>query len=571
MNHGLRSQKYTAWGLLFAYWRSENKILAYFLSVVVIAMTMAIVGLEVVLNYWYNNFYDALQSYDKKGAILLLFVFMFLAALFIVISVYRYYVSQYFGLRWRQWMTNQFIGRWLEKRSYYYLENFDVNTDNPDQRIQEDAGAIVTMTLDLVIGFVSSIATFFAFILILWKLSGVIKIPLGHYTFTVHGYLVWVAVIYSLIGTYFAFKIGYPLVSLNFEQQRREATFRFAAIDLRTHAESVALYRGETNEGGILRKLFGGVLENWYMIILRQKLLLWFTAGYSQMSVFVPLLVVLPNYFNKVFLLGGFMQSLRAFSSIQEALSYLISSYTTIAQWRAVLKRLLTFLNHMAEVEERALSGNKLVYKKMPASQINLHGLKIDAPNGQPLLRNINEQFEGGGRYLLKGPSGIGKSTLIRTIAGIWPFGEGQIELPEKYDVIYLPQKPYVPIGTLRDALLFPQVKSEVTDDEIKNILQECHLSNLTQRLHESSRWSEVLSPGELQRINFARVLLHKPQWIFLDESTASLDLDNEKYLYNLLKEKLPNSTIVSIGHRQSVEAFHDKIIDMNKYSAAFV
>lgn len=571
MNQGLRSQKYTAWGLLFAYWRSENKILAYFLSVIVIAMTLTIVGLEAVMNYWYNNFYDALQSYDKKGAILLLFVFMFLAALFIVISVYRYYVSQFFGLRWRQWMTDQFIGRWLEKRSYYYLENFDVDTDNPDQRIQEDAGAIVTMTLDLVIGLVSSLVTFFTFIFILWKLSGVITIPLGHYTLNMHGYLVWVAVIYSLLGTYIAFKIGYPLVSLNFEQQRREATFRFAAIDLRTHAESIALYRGETSEGGILRKLFGRVLENWYMIILRQKLLLWFTAGYGQMSVFIPLLVVLPNYFNKVFLLGGFMQSLRAFSSIQEALSYLITSYTSIAQWRAVLKRLLTFLNHMAEVEARALSSSKLVYKKLPTNQIALHHLTIDKPSGAPLLKNINELFEAGGRYLLKGPSGIGKSTLIRTIAGIWPFGEGQVELPETYEAIYLPQKPYVPIGTLRDALLFPKANAGITDDEIKGVLTECHLSNLAQKLDESARWSEVLSPGELQKINFARVLLHKSQWIFLDESTASLDLENEKYLYNLLKEKLPNSTIISIGHRQSVEAFHDKIIDINKYNPAFV
>lgn len=568
MNHGLRSQKYTAWGLLSAYWRSENKVLAYFLSVALIVMSMVLVGMEVVLNYWYNHFYDALQNYNKKEVISLLFVFTFLAAISIVISVYRYYISQFFGLRWRQWMTNQFIGRWLEKRSYYYLENFDVNTDNPDQRIQEDAEAIVTMSLDLVIGLVSAIATFFAFIVILWKLSGVIKIPLGHYTFAVYGYLVWVAVIYSLIGTYIAFKIGYPLVSLNFEQQRREATFRFAAIDLRTHAESVALYRGEASRGGNLRKLFGRVLENWYMVILRQKLLLWFTAGYSQMSVFVPLLVVLPNYFKKVFLLGGFMQSLRAFASIQDALSYLVKSYTAIAQWRAVLKRLLTFLNHMAEVEERALSGNKLVYRKKSANQLTINGLTIDSPKGEPLLKNINEQFESGDSYLLKGASGIGKSTLIRTIAGIWPFGQGQIELPEKYDVIYLPQKAYVPIGTLRDALLFPQVKSEITDEEIRQVLQECHLNNLTQRLHESARWTEMLSPGELQRINFARVLLHKPRWIFLDESTAFLDLDNEKYLYNLLKERLPNSAIISIGHRKSVEAFHSKIIDMNKYVA---
>lgn len=570
MERGLQSKKYTAWELLTAYWRSEHRVFAYLLLGVVIAMTITLVGMDVVFNYWYNYFYNALQAYDKHGALSLLIVFMFLATVFIVISVYRYYVSQFFGLRWRQWMTDQFINRWLEKRSYYYLENFDVNTDNPDQRIQEDAGAIVTISLDLLVGLVGSVTTFLAFIYILWTLSGVIKVPLGHFgTLVVPGYLVWVAILYSLGGTYFAFKIGYPLVALNFEQQRREATFRFSAIDLRTHSEHVALYRGEPDENKILHKLFGRVLENWYLIILRQKLLLWFTSGYSQMSVFLPLLVVLPNYFNKVFLLGGLMQSLRAFSSIQDALSFLVSSYTSIAQWRAVVKRLLTFLNHMAEIEEQAFSQNKLVYKKYPTNKIIVRNLSLNTPRGLPLLCNINEKFDFGGHYLLKGTSGIGKSTFIRAIAGIWPFGEGEIELPEKESVLYLPQKPYVPIGTLRDALLFPhQQMADLSDEVINQALQDCHLQNLVNRLHETARWSELLSPGELQRISFARILLHKPEWIFLDESTSSLDVANEKYLYNLLKERLPASTVVSVGHHTSAEFFHDVVIDMEKYSA---
>jgi len=246
MERGLQSKKYTTWELLTAYWRSEHRIFAYLLLSAVIVLTVMLVALEVVLNYWYNYFYNALQTYDKQGAISLLLVFMFLATVLIVLSVYRYYLSQFFGLRWRQWMTQQFIQRWLEKRNYYYLENFAVNTDNPDQRIQEDAGAIVTGSLELLVGLVGSITTFFAFIYILWTLSGVIYIPLGQLgTLTMPGYLVWVAVIYSGLGTYFAFKIGRPLVTLNFEQQRREATFRFSAIDLRTHAEHIALYRSE--------------------------------------------------------------------------------------------------------------------------------------------------------------------------------------------------------------------------------------------------------------------------------------------------------------------------------------
>lgn len=566
MNRGLVAKKYTAWELLSAYWRSEHKRFAYFLFAVVIAMTVTLVGMDVVFNYWYNYFYNALQGYDSRGAISLLLVFMFLATIHIVISVYRYYISQYFELRWRQWLTGQFISRWLEKRSYYYLENFSVNTDNPDQRIQEDAGAVVTLTLDLLVGMVGAGTTFFAFIYILWTLSGIIKIPLGHFTLHIPGYLVWVAIIYSILGTYITFKIGRPLVALNFEQQRREATFRFSAIDLRTHAEDVALYRGEANESKILNKHFGRVLENWYQIIIRQKLLLWFTAGYGQMSVFLPLLVVLPNYFNKVFLLGGLMQSLRAFSSIQDALSFFVNSYTSIAQWRAVLKRLLTFLNHMAEMEEKAIIANKLFYKLSSINQITVRDLSIYTPQGLPLLQGINEQFSYGGRYLIKGHSGIGKSTLIRIIAGIWPFASGEVELPEKSNILYLPQKPYVPLGTLRDALLFPNEKLSIPDEKMSQVLEECHLQNLIHRLHDAARWSELLSPGELQRVNFARIFLHQPEWIFLDESTSSLDLGNEKYLYELLREKLPHSTVISIGHQTSVEAYHDKIIDISRY-----
>ncbi|HVY53792.1 MAG TPA: ABC transporter ATP-binding protein/permease [Gammaproteobacteria bacterium] len=567
MSNGLQSKKYTAWELLTAFWRSENKFFAYSLSIVLIAMTILLVGMDVIFTYWYNNFYNALQQYDSKGAISLLLVFMFIAAVFIIVSVYRYYVSQFFGLRWRKWMTEQFISRWLEKRSYYYLENFEVQTDNPDQRIQEDAGAIVNLTLDLVVGLIGAVTTFVAFIYVLWSLSGVIKIPLGHYTLVLPGYLVWVAIIYSLVGTYLTFKIGRPLVSLNFEQQRREATFRFAAMDLRTHSEDVALYRGEKDEKGILSRLFASVLDNWYMIIVRQKLLLWFTSGYGQMSVFLPLLVALPNYFNKVFQLGGLMQSLRAFASIQDALSYLVHSFTSIAQWRAVMKRLLTFLNHMAEVEARAEVQNQLRYKTAGQDKIVVRDLSINNPQGELLLTGLNEEFTSGGSYLLKGPSGIGKSTFIRVIAGIWPFGSGEVERPNQTEVMYLPQKPYVPIGSLRDALLFPSTDSNISDDEIKAALEDCRLPHFVNRLNESARWSELLSPGELQRINFARVLLHKPRWIFLDESTASLDVDNEKYLYNLLKSKLPDSTIISVGHRQTVEAFHSKIIDFSKYA----
>jgi putative ATP-binding cassette transporter len=570
MDIGLQSRPYTAWQLIKVYWQSRERTFAYLSLIFALVMTVVLVGMDVVFNKWYNYFYDALQDYDKRGAIDLLIVFMFIAAVYIVIAVYRYYVQAYLGLRWRRWMTNQFLNRWLEKRSYYYLENFDELTDNPDQRIQEDIGALVTSSLDLTIGMVSSITTIFAFIYILWTLSGHISIPLGQYgSLEIPGYLVWVAIIYALIGTHFTFKIGRPLVSLNFEQQRREANFRFAAIDLRSHAEHVALYRGEHHEKIVLSQLVDKFLDNWYMIILRQKLLLWFTAGYNQVSVMLPLLVALPNYFGKVFKLGGLIQTLQAFGRIQDALSFIVNSYTRIAEWQAVVRRLLTFVNHMYTVERHAIDQNHFVYREQPENKILVKNLNIYTPNNEKLLINVNAEFIHGEHYLIKGPSGVGKSTLVRVIAGIWPYGSGEIVFPEKKNIMYLPQKPYMPIGTLEEALLFPDDIGSLPESTLVQLLQEVHLPELVNELNHATMWSEHLSPGELQRVAFIRVLIHKPDWVFLDETTSALDLESERFLYTLLKTKLPNCSIISVGHRPSLESFHTHQIDLSDFSVA--
>jgi len=563
----LHSRPYTAWQLIKAFWQSDQRFFAYLFYISVIAMSMMIVGMEVGLNYWYNFFYDALQDYDKKGAFDLLAIFMFLAGVFIILAVYRYYLQQYLGLRWRRWLTDQFLTRWLTKRSYYYLENFEEHTDNPDQRIQEDIGALVSYSLDLSIGLISAVTTFFAFIYILWTLSGHFTVHLGSLgTLRIPGYLVWVAILYAIFGTFFTFKIGFPLVSLNFEQQRREANFRFAAIDLRSHAEHVAFYRGETHQKSILSKLFNRVLDNWYAIILRQKLLLWFTAGYNQVSVILPLVVVLPNYFGKIFKLGGLMQSLRAFTQIQDALSFIVNSYTTIAQWQAVIQRLLTFLNHMYEVEQQAAIDNHFTYSEHPENKIIAKNVTINNPRGERLLNNVSTEFVHGKNYLIKGDSGIGKSTFIRVIADIWPYGSGEISLPNKKNIMYLPQKFYMPIGTLKEALLFPDKVITTSDETLIQLLNDCDLPDLVKRLYDVAMWSEQLSPGELQRIAFARLLLHKPDWAFLDESTSALDLHHEEHLYKLLQTHLPTCSVISVGHQPSIEKFHDYQIDLSQY-----
>jgi putative ATP-binding cassette transporter len=562
------ARQYTSWQLITSFWQSQHRLLAYVFFVVIMLMTVGLVSLDVVFNYWYNHFYNALQAYDRQGAIHLLVIFFLLAACYIIVAVYRFYFSQMFGLRWRRWLTNQFVGRWLQNRGYYYLENFDTRTDNPDQRIQEDVGSLISYSIDLSMGLISAVTTFVAFIYILWQLSGRLNLSLGQWgDISIPGYLVWVAVAYALMGTFFTFKIGRPLVFLNFEQQKREATFRFAAVDLRSHAEHVALYRGEQHQKNILQRLLTKVIDNYYLIIIRQKMLLWFTAGYNQISVILPLIVALPNYFNKVFLLGGLIQTLQAFSRIQGALSFIVDSYTQIAQWQAVVRRLTTFVNHVYEVEERVGRQRQLTCRMHRDPTIVIKQLTLTTPAGKVLLAGINETLIHGQHYLIKGASGIGKSTFIRTLAGIWPYASGDITFPMKETIMYLPQKLYMPIGTLAEAILFP---NRVQPDNLllEKVLRDCRLEKCIPLLYETLPWSEYLSPGEQQRIAFARILTHRPDWVFLDETTSMLDSTNEAYLYALLKSALPHCSLVSVNHHANLEIFRCcHVIDMTPYS----
>ncbi len=568
MDQHLEPKRYTAWQLIRMFWQSEERYFAYSMLFLVIFFTIVLVGFDVAFTTWYNYFYDALQDYDARGTIDLLAIFCFMAAVYIVLFVYRYYMQAFLALRWRQWLTKEFINRWLKKRSYYYLETFDKQTDNPDQRIQEDIQSLVINSLILTVGLINSIVTIFAFIYVLWRLSGVINLSLGSFgTWHIPGYLVWVGIVYAAFGTWIAFKVGRPLIMLNFEQQRREANFRFAAIDVRAHSEQVALYRGEENQKGIMGKIFQGVLDNWYAIILRQKILFWFTSGYNQIAVLLPLLVALPNYFNKIFRLGDLMQAIRAFGQIQDAMSFLINSYPQIAEWRAVIRRLLTFLNHMYELDALAKHRNKFTISYGPENIISTKDVTIVTPKGKTLLQNIDQTFNAGQHYVIKGPSGIGKSTFVRTLAGIWPFGQGNISLPDNKNVIFLPQNSYMPLGTLKEALLFPDKIANVSDEELLGLLDDCDLGHLKPQLNQVERWPEILSGGELQRVAFARLLVQKPDWVFMDESTSSLDLAHEKEVYRLLKDKLPHCTVVSVGHRPSLDDYHDVEIDLAQYA----
>ena len=564
----LQTRPYTAWELIKSYWQSEQRVFAYVFLISVLAMTIFLVCLDAALSYWFKYFYDALQLYNKGEVYDLIAIFFFIAGLYIVMAVYRYYLQSYLGLRWRRWLTDQFLDRWLAKRSYYYLENFDKSTDNPDQRIQEDINSLISNSLSLLVGLLSSVITIPFFIYILWTLSGILTVSLGHYgTLKIPGYLAWVGVFYAIFGTYLTFKIGRPLIMLNFEQQRKEANFRFAAVDLRAHSENVALYHGERHQKNILSRFLETLLDNWYLIILRQKLLLWFTAGYNQFSVILPLVVALPNYFNKVFELGGLIQALRAFSTVQESLSFLVNSYPQIAEWRAVNRRLVSFLNHMYEIDQRAAAEDHFVIRHHTEKSILVKDVNILTPLGERLLENITYEFDYGKNYVIKGVSGMGKSTFVRAVAGIWPYGSGEVTLPLDQKIMYLPQKPYMPLGTLKQALLFPNNVEDVSDAKLKEYLMQCGMPNLVDRLQEIAMWSTQLSGGELQRVAFVRVLIQKPDWVFMDEATSALDLESEKRMYEWIRAELPTCSMISVGHRPSLEKYHDQVLDFERYS----
>ncbi|HEU5281776.1 MAG TPA: ABC transporter ATP-binding protein/permease [Gammaproteobacteria bacterium] len=566
----LPAEHYTIWRLIKAYFQSDERWFAYGFSMLIISLTVSLVGLDLVFNYWYSHFYDALQAYDKPGVLRLLFYFCGIAVSMIIIAVYRYYITQFFNLRWRKWLTNQFVGRWLQNRSYYLLENFDEKTDNPDQRIQEDVTAIISNTIDLVVGVLGAFMTLFTFIFVLWSLSGHLTLSFGSFgKLVIPGYLVWVGVLYASIGTYLTVKIGRPLVALNFEQQKREATFRYAAVEVRTHAEHIALYEGEHHQKTILNGLFDLVLSNYYLIILRQKLLLWFTAGYNQAAVIIPLIVALPNYFGKVFKLGGLIQSLNAFGKVQESLSFIVNAYTQIAQWQAIAQRLTTFVNHMNEAEAKAAMQNKLLFETHDANDIEVKNMTLYTPHLDVLLRGIHQTFKQGHAYLIKGDSGIGKSTFVRAMAGIWPYAAGQVIFPKQAKVMYLPQQPYMPVGTLEEAILFPDHHKPELRSRIEAVMQLCNLAAFIPRLNQTLPWAEQLSPGEQQRVAFARVLLHRPDWVFLDESTSMLDKQNEALMYGLIKAQLPDCTVISVGHRDTLTAYHDVVVNMADYRAS--
>jgi len=543
------------WALTKPYWQSGERVQSGLLLAVIVGMSLGIVYLNVLFNEWNNLFYNSLQEKDVDAFFRLFGRFALLAALFIIVAVYQIYLRQMLQIRWRRWLTERYEARWLEAHAYYRLRFENGATDNPDQRISEDIGGFVEQTLALTLGFLESAVSLASFSVILWGLSGDIHIL----DIKVPGTMLWAAVLYAGFGSWLTHVIGRPLIRLNFLQQRYEADYRFALVRVRENAEAIALYGGETEEARGLGGRFAHVVANWWGIMRRQKRLTWFSAGYSQAAVVFPFLVAAPRYFSGAIQLGGLMQTASAFGQVQSSLSWFIDAYTRLAQWKATVDRLTGFAAALEALEGRR--GEGLARRDAPAGQgLALDGARLGLPDGRTLLDNVSLTVAPGERVMVAGPAGCGKSTLFRAIGGLWPYAAGSLAMPAGQRVLFLPQRPYLPIAALAAAVAYPDAPEAYGEARIAAALADCGLPHLADKLGEQRHWSQELSAGEQQRLGFARALLIAPRWLFCDEATSALDEASEQALYGLLTARLPDTAIVSIAHRPALAAFHSRV-----------
>ncbi|MET0674682.1 MAG: ABC transporter ATP-binding protein/permease, partial [Bradyrhizobium sp.] len=518
----IRSTLATVWRIAAPYFNSEDKWAGRTLLAAVIAIELALVGNTVLLNQWRNRFYNALQEKDWDGFVREIVIFTVLATVLVVLSIYQLYLNQWLQIRWRRWMTTKYLGEWLHDANHYRMQLQGEAADNPDQRMSDDVKMFVEQTLTIGIGLLSSIVTLFSFVIILWGLSAAAPLLLFGGDFSIPGYLVWAALIYAIFGTALTQWIGSPLVNLDFHQQRFEADFRFNLVRVRENSEQIALLRGDRAERERLSERFSRVISNWYGIMSRTKRLVAFTQSYTQAAQVIPLLLTAPAFFAGKIQLGALLQTAEAFGSVQQALSFFVNVYRTMAEWRAVVARLDGFEEAIASATTLAADPGSIGITQATTGEIGLQQLLVRLPNGAPLVSAGGISLRAGERTLLMGPSGSGKSTLFRAIAGIWPFGTGSISIPANASLMMLPQRPYFPVGSLQAAIVFPGEAGSFGADRVAEVLTQVGLPQLASRLEEEAHWNRMLSLGEQQRLGLARALLHAPNYLFLDEATAS-------------------------------------------------
>lgn len=548
--------------LSLPYFRSEEKWTARGLLATIVGLNLGFVYLLVQFNEWNRIFYDALQDKDFEVFTAQLLRYSYLAMIYVVIAIYRLYLTQTLEMRWRAWMTRHYLERWLTNQAFYHMELAryaalakDQSPDNPDQRIQEDLKLFTDGAVTLSMGLLNAVVTLLSFVGILWSLSGTFDFTLGETDYQLPGFMVWTAILYCLVGTVITHFIGRPLIALNYQQQRREADFRHHLVRVREYSESIALDRGEAVEKRRLTERFSHVISNYMELIQAQKRLTWFTSTFGQAAVVFPFIVASPRFFSGAIQLGTLMQIASAFGRVQDSLSWFVDNYDKLASWRATADRLTNF---EIGVQQATRPAPDLDHRRVPQSGlVAAKDLTLNLPNGERLITEANLLARPGDSVLLRGPSGSGKSTLFRALAGIWPLASGQVQLPESS--MFIPQRPYFPNGPLRDALAYPEPADHYDDETLRQALRDALLPELVDSLDRHDSWSQKLSGGEQQRLAIARVMLKKPDWIFADEATSALDPAAEATLYRRLQQQA-GLGLISIAHRESLHEYHQRV-----------
>ena len=567
-----------AWSLSLPYFQGDDRWMGRGLLLAIIALNLGAVYMLVLLNEWNRAFYDALQNKNEAVFWKELWRFLQLAFVYIIIAVYRFYLTQLLEMRWRRWLTHSFTSRWLTHQAFYHLElarfgnAAQTPADNPDQRIQEDLNLFTSYTVSLSMGLLNAVVTLVSFVGILWSLSGDFSFTWNGDSVSIPGFMVWMAVLYAAVGSVLSHYIGRPLMPLNYLQQRREADYRHLLIRTREFSDAIALDQGQSWQVRDLGQRFHLVLTNYLALIRAQKRLTWFTVGFGQLAVVFPFVVAAPRFFSGAIQLGELMQISSAFGRVQDALSWFVDNYASLASWRATTDRLTHFEDALRQAEAKShhheTQGSDATANGAHCDRLatntgawQLNQLQVCLPQGQALGQAHTRTLRPGDTVWIQGPSGCGKSSLLRTLAGIWPWYSGALDIPEgaQSAAQFVPQRPYFPNGTLRQALLYPQTELAGTDAQLREALIQAELSELCDQLDVEGVWNQRLSGGEQQRLALARVFLRQPTWLFLDEATSALDEETERTIYErLLRDAAQRgATVVSVAHRSSVGVLH--------------
>ena len=555
------------WQLTKTWLRAPDRGNARWLVLALVVLTVGQVLVQMRFNLWNRDFFNALENRDGAAFRWQIVIFLGLAASAMAVAVYQLYTKQLIQLAWREWLTRHMLEAWLKDGRQYQMEMAGEGADNPDQRIAEDIRVSVDLAVDFVGGLLTSSMMLVAFIGILWTISGPLHLGFMGVNATIPGYMVWAALLYAVIGTTLTLLVGRPMVANNIARTTAEADFRFGLTRARESGEGIALIRGEEDERRGLNKLFGNVRGALRKLMSSQRNLMWLTSAYGTLAMIFPTVVASPAYFAGAITLGGLMQIGAAFGQVQGALSWLVDSYPRIAEWRSAVTRMVTFREVVEELDALVSDPTQptIAVSEGTADSLVFRNLEVAFANGTTVINGANAEIKAGERVLIQGESGTGKSTLFRAIGGLWPWGAGEISTPPRESMMFMPQRPYLPLGTLKGALSYPADPNTYSDEDCAAALIRVGLTQLPPRLDEEERWDRVLSLGEQQRLAFARLFLHKPAWIFMDEATAALDEKNQDAMMQLVLDELPESALVSIGHRPGLEAFHTRTLQLQR------